>query len=255
MSAYQTRAPGGKEFELAELGSAGGSDGGALEDVKQLRHLRVAMCCYVTRNATNKILMCLILMSNPIWFTLLGLAIFDSMPISVLLGVYIYAVCCCWMLAPNVTRGKMYDLLLENPTFAREMNRSTGCALWSFPFIIGFVLYPVISFAVIYRYLIADGYREGGPIFGEHSVLILVLISLWQTFSAFWMVHCSVLIPGYRKFIADMMELKIKEYIDAIATELRQDLNSNVADVLQRITVLQRPAEEWARQVAEQSLN
>ena len=73
--------------------------------------------------------------------------------------------------APNVTRGKMYDASARKSNICGEMNRSTGCALWWFPFIIGFVLYPVISFAVIYRYLIADGYREGGPIL-KHSVLI-----------------------------------------------------------------------------------
>ena len=226
------------------------ADAGVLQDVSHLRHLRRTMRCHATRNATNKVLLCVILASNPVWFTLLGLAIFDSMPISVVLGVYIYLVTLAWLLAPNVAGGKMYELLLQNPKFAKEMNASTGVLLWTFPFFIGFGVYPLVSFVVIYRFLIADVTREGGPIFGQdHSVLILVLVSVWQMFSAFWMVYASVLIPGYRKFIADMMELKIREYIASIAQELRQDVRASSENILHRLAMLQRPAEEWARQV------
>jgi hypothetical protein len=242
-SAYALPAPGGG-LELAEAG-----DEAALQDVAHLRHLRRTMRCHATRNTTNKILLCVILAINPVWFTLLGLAIFDSLPISVVLGVYIYLVTLAWLLAPNVAAGKMHELLLENPKFAKEMNSETGKALWTFPFLIGCGIYPVVSF-VIYRFLIADATREGGPIFGEeYSVLILVLISVWQSFSVFFMVYASVLIPGYRKFIADMMELKIREYIAKIAQELRRDVHASAEDILRRLAAVQRPAEEWARQI------
>ena len=111
-SAYALPAPGG-DLELA-------GDEAALKDVAHLRHLRRTMRCHATRNTTNKILLCVILASNPIWFTLLGLAIFDSMPISVVLGVYIYLVTLAWLLAPNVAGGKMHELLLDNPKLARK---------------------------------------------------------------------------------------------------------------------------------------